>query len=144
MNRHCFGSKYSAVYLGDKIKRPPIIKIFILHIIVSLVICSVFWLINGRVAAYSSLIGGVLFAVPQLYFGFKAFLYMGARSIHMVLQNFYRGESTKMLLIAIGFGGVFHYVSPLDHLALLFTFVCILLLNGVSPALFEQSERKEP
>lgn len=114
-----------------------------LHVIASTVLAMGFCLLNGWVAGYSSLIGGLLFALPQLYFGFKAFLYIGARSIHKVIQNFYKGESSKLLLIILGFAATFIYVEPLDHLALFITFISIVLLNVFSPALFEPRVKHE-
>lgn len=103
--------------------------------IIVLVICGGFALISGRVAAYSSLIGGVLFTVPQLYFGFKAFLYSGARAIQNIVTSFYKGESTKILVIACGFAVVFNFVKPLDYFALYFTFISVLVVNCFTPYL---------
>jgi len=106
----------------------------------TLVICSVFALVNGRVAAYSSLIGGLLFAVPQLYFGVKAFLYSGARAIQNIVTSFYKGESTKIVFIAIGFALVFSFIKPLDYFALYLTFICVLIMNCFSPYLVALKE----
>jgi len=120
---------------GIQIKRPPIYRIFFMQVTACLSICIGFYVISGRVAAYSSLIGGGLFILPQLYFGFKAFLYSGARSVQKIVVNFYRGESTKILVIAVGFALVFSFIKPIDYFALYFTFVCVLVLNCFSPYL---------
>ena len=88
---------------------------------------------KGDVAAYSSLSGGMIFCVPQLYFGFKAFMVMGARSNHLIVQNFYKGESSKLVLIAVGFALAFQFIKPLDHFAIFFTFICVVVLNAVMP-----------
>jgi len=101
-------------------------------------ICLGFWLFEDKVAAYSSLVGGMIFTVPQLYFGLKAFMYMGARSGHLIVQNFYKGESSKMLLIALGFATTFKFLDPLNVFALFFTFVCALVSNVALPAVMKR------
>jgi len=121
--------------LSGRIKRPPVYRIFLVQTFVSISICAVFLVSSGRVAAYSALLGGLLFTVPQLYFGIKAFLYTGARSIHKITQSFYKGESAKILLIAVGFAVVFTTVKPLDYFALYFTFIVVLALNCLTPLL---------
>lgn len=84
----------------------------------------------------------MIFTVPQLYFGVKAFRYMGARSGHLVVQNFYKGESSKILLIAIGFAVAFKFLKPLDVFALFFTFVVSLVSNFALIAVMKQQPRK--
>ncbi|KZY47786.1 hypothetical protein A3732_24945, partial [Oleiphilus sp. HI0050] len=96
------------------------------------VICAGYYLVSGSVAAYSSLLGGVIFVIPQLYFGVKAFLYSGARSIQKIVINFYKGESTKLVIIALSFGLIFKFVEPLDYLALYSTFISVLVMNCFS------------
>lgn len=71
----------------------------------------------------------MIFTVPQLYFGIKAFRYMGARSSQLVVQNFYKGEFSKILLVAIGFAVAFKLIKPLDVFALFFTFSVCLVAN---------------
>lgn len=119
------------------INRPPIYKIFMVQMLLTLSIACVLLLISGYVAAYSSLIGGIIFALPQLYFGFKAFLYAGAHAIQNVVINFYKGESTKILIIAFSFALVFKFVKPVDYFALYSTFISVLILNCFSPYIFK-------
>jgi len=98
----------------------------------TLLICTGYYLVSGRVAAYSSLLGGIIFVIPQLYFGIKAFMYSGARSIQKIVVNFYKGESSKILIIAVGFVLVFKFVDPIDYFALYTTFISLLIFNGFS------------
>ncbi|KZY29272.1 MULTISPECIES: F0F1 ATP synthase subunit I [unclassified Oleiphilus] len=117
------------------INKPPIYKIFIAQMALTSVICAGYYLVSGSVAAYSSLLGGVIFVIPQLYFGVKAFLYSGARSIQKIVINFYKGESTKLVIIALSFGLIFKFVEPLDYLALYSTFISVLVMNCFSALL---------
>ena len=119
------------------VNRPPIYKIFIVQMLFTLSISLVLLLISGYVAAYSSLIGGTIFAIPQLYFGFKAFLYAGAHAVQNVVINFYKGESTKILIIAVSFALVFKFLKPVDYFALYSTFISVLILNCFSLYLFK-------
>ena len=119
------------------VNRPPIYKIFMVQMLFTMSISLVLLLISGYVAAYSSLIGGIIFALPQLYFGFKAFLYAGAHAIQNVVMNFYKGESTKILVIAVSFALVFKFLKPVDYFALYSTFISVLILNCFSPYLFK-------
>jgi len=119
------------------VNRPPIYKIFIVQMLLTVSFSLVLLIISGYVAAYSSLIGGIIFALPQLYFGFKAFLYAGAHAIQNVVINFYKGESTKILVIAVSFALVFKFIKPVDYFALYSTFIGVLILNCFSPYLFK-------
>jgi len=98
-----------------------------------------FYLFSGQLAALSALLGGLIFVLPQLYFALKAFRFMGATSIAKTLKNFYSGESTKLLLIAIGFALVFSFFKGVDVVALFSSFICLLVLNFLTPLLFKTS-----
>lgn len=124
--------------LKTRINKPPIIKIFLAQMALTLAICAAYYVMSGSVAAYSSLLGGVIFVLPQLYFGFKAFLYSGARSTQKIVVNFYKGESTKLITIAVGFALVFKFVDPLHYLALYSTFISVLVLNCFSALLVQR------
>lgn len=117
------------------IKRAPIFRIFAQQSVIVLIICSVFWATGGEVSAFSSLAGGLIFIFPQLYFGYKSYQDQGARSALKIVQNFYKGESGKIILIAMGFAVVFSLIKPLDYFALFFTFISVLLVNALTPML---------
>ena len=99
------------------------------------VVCIGAYFSSGVTAVYSAMLGGSLFAIPQLYFGYKAFQVQGARRVHQVVTNIYRGVSTKILVIACGFAVIFKFVQPL-HTGFLFgTFIVVLVVNACSPML---------
>jgi ATP synthase protein I len=98
----------------------------------TLLISAGYYLGSGEIAAYSSLLGGMIFVLPQLYFGVKAFMYSGARSIQKIVISFYKGESSKLVIIALSFGLIFKFVEPLDYFALYTTFICVLVMNCFS------------
>jgi len=108
--------------------------------VITLAISAGYYLASGGVAAYSSLLGGVIFVLPQLYFGIRAFLYSGARSLQKIVVNFYKGASTKLVIIALSFGLIFKFVEPIDYLALYSTFISVLVMNCFSALLADNAE----
>ncbi|MFV1872429.1 MAG: ATP synthase subunit I [Oleiphilus sp.] len=114
------------------IKRPPIVKIFCTQLAVTLLISAIYYLLNGRVAGLSAFLGGLVFILPQLYFGLKAFMYSGARAIDKIVISFYKGESTKILIIVIGFALIFSFIKPIDYFALYSSFITLLIVNCFS------------
>lgn len=114
------------------IKRPPIIKIFCTQLVISLLISAIYYFGKGKVAAISAFLGGIIFILPQLYFGLKAFMFSGARAIDKIVVSFYKGESTKIVFIVIGFALVFTFIKPVDYLALYSSFITVLIVNCFS------------
>ena len=110
------------------IARPPVHRIVLVQLSVSLVIAALF-LLRSPEAAYSSLAGGLICAIPNAYFAFKAFQYVGAQQIRHVLRAFYQGGMWKLVLTGIGFGLAFKFLQPIDYLALFSTFVLVQCIN---------------
>lgn len=96
---------------------------------VSLLLLAVFslWWINP-VIAYSVLIGGIVYIVPNMYFALYAFRYRGAQAARHVLLGFYRGEVGKFLLTGVGFAVSFTLVKPLSVVAFLGAY-CVLVIT---------------
>ena len=84
---------------------------------------------SGRpVTALSVVLGGALCALPNAYFGLRAFRDSGARAAQRVLENFYRGETGKFVLTLVGFAAVFVVVRPLDPAALFISYgLCVIV-----------------
>lgn len=118
--------------------RPPIFKIFCTQLAVTLLISAIYYFVNGRVAAYSAFLGGIIFVIPQFYFTLKAFMYAGARAVDKIVVSFYKGESAKILFIVIGFGLVFSFVRPVDYFALYSAFIALLVINCFSALIKNQ------
>jgi len=73
----------------------------------------------SKVAAYSALLGGLLFVLPNAYFTAYAFRYSGKDSVQLVVRAFYRGQLGKLVLAMVGFAVVLQLVRPLDVMALM-------------------------
>ena len=82
---------------------------------------------NG-VTAYSVLIGGFIFWIPNAYFTLYAFRHRGAQAALAVLQSMIRGEFGKFLLTATAFALAFVFVKPLSYPAV-FTAYLVMILS---------------
>lgn len=114
------------------ITRPPIIKIFCTQLAITLLISAIYYFAKGYVSGYSAFLGGAIFIAPQLYFGLKTFMYIGARAVDKIVVSFYKGESAKIIFIVIGFSLVFMFVQPIDYFALYSSFIVLLVVNCFS------------
>lgn len=69
----------------------------------------------SKVAAYSALLGGLLYILPNAYFTAYAFRYSGtdSESAAWVARAIYWAQTGKLALTVVGFAGVFIFVQPL-------------------------------
>ena len=111
------------------IKAPPIYKIIASQLIAVGFITTVGYTTLGWISAYSLLLGGMICAVPNAYFSFKAFRYRGARAAQKIVRAFYLGEAVKILLMGAGFALSFIYVEPLSSRALFAGFITVYLVG---------------
>jgi len=108
----------------QSIARPPVHRIALVQFGLCAIVALLF-LLRSHEAAVSALAGGLISAIPNAYFIYKAFMHSGARQIDNVLRAFYQGGMWKMLLTAIGFAAAFKLIQPLDLLALFSAFVAV-------------------
>lgn len=80
--------------------------------------------------AWSILLGGLIFLLPQAWFGWRAFRARGAVAARDVAQGFYRAEAGKFLLVSAGFALAFTVAGPVDAVWLIVAFAVMLLLNS--------------
>lgn len=119
------------------ISRPPVTRLVVTQLLLTGVMSLLFFA-KGISAAYSALLGGLIFTVPNAYFAYKAFTYSGARAARQIVKSFYMGESVKLILTAVLFTIVFVLVKPLDVLALFLTFFVLVMSNWLIPMVFGQ------
>lgn len=87
-------------------------------------------LIKGPVAAYSALIGGLLYLLPNLYFTWRVlFSKRPAETAQQVVMGVYAGEIGKMAFAVGLFSATFVLVNPLSPFSLFLTFI-LLQLSG--------------
>ena len=114
--------------MSQTIKRPPVYKITLMQLGMS-VFMALMFLLRSPEAALSALVGGLICAIPNAYFIHKVFKYSGAQQVGHVLRSFYQGVTWKLVLTAIGFAAAFTLINPLDFLALFSTFIVVQVTN---------------
>jgi len=119
------------------IARPPVTRLVVTQLLLTGVM-SLLFLAKDMSAAYSALLGGLIFTLPNAYFAFKAFTHSGARQAKLIVKSFYMGESVKLILTAVLFTVVFVLVKPLNVLALFLTFFVLVMSNWLIPMVFNQ------
>lgn len=123
------------------IPRPPVYKIVLLQLLLSLVVAAVAAL-AGSLAAISALLGGLICALPNAYFVWRAFRYQGARHAHKVVSALYQGEAWKFFLTALSFAALFRLGIELNYFALFAGFVTVQLGHLYSSAMTHLTLKK--
>lgn len=122
------------------LRRQPVFRVLRAQCLVAVITAVVIGLAFGIVAGYSSVLGGLICFVANLYFAAKAFRYTGARSAGAIVRSLWSGEMGKQILTAVLFALVFVGVRPLEPVAL-FAGYLLVLGTGASALLLM---RKNP
>ncbi|HSG02284.1 MAG TPA: ATP synthase subunit I [Marinobacterium sp.] len=103
-----------------------------------LALCCVLILFFDFVAAYSALLGGLLYLIPNAWHAWKHFNTPSAESPNRALAELYAGQIWKMALMASLFALIFVLVEPLSG----FSLFVVLLLMQVSHLVLQISAAK--
>ncbi len=85
-------------------------------------------LLHSVVAAYSALIGGILYLLPNAFFAWRV-LGRQTNTPRGVLADMYIGEIWKMVISIFCFAAVFILVQPVSPFPLFLTFILLQVLN---------------
>lgn len=86
----------------------------------------------GKVAAMSAVYGAVVSILPTRVFVGVLFQYQGARQAKRIVRSLYVGEGVKLLLTALLFGAVIHYLRPIWW-AFFVSFIVVHLSLCIAP-----------
>lgn len=104
-------------------------------------IFPILFLLVGRDAAISALIGGWIATLSNAYFGAQAFRYSGARAAQKMVQSFYRGEAGKFIITIVFILVVFEFVEVLQEkrnaLSLFVMFSSVHLVAWFAPMILK-------
>ncbi len=114
--------EFTRVMNQGSIKRPLVFRASLIQLILLIAVCCILWPVDN-VLSYSALLGGSLVVLPNVYFAFYAFRFMGSRQASIALHSIYRGEMGKFTLTLVGFALVFLLVKPLHSAALFGAFI---------------------
>ncbi len=83
----------------------------------------------GKVAALSTMLGALVYVLPNLYFTHYAFRFRGAERAMWIRQSFLWGEMGKLSLTAVGFALIFRFMEPVSLYFLFAAFVLMIVLQ---------------
>lgn len=86
-------------------------RLFRAQLIVVLAVSLIIWLVLGVHSAWSMVIGGLVSAVPNLYFARVLFRFHGAQQAKNIVNSFYKAEAMKLLLTFSLFAIIFKYLN---------------------------------
>ncbi len=122
------------------IKAPPVYKIISSQFVAVIMVAAGGFVVLDWIGAYSSLLGGLICAIPNAYFTIRAFRNRGATATRQIVKDFYIGEAVKILLICAGFTLVFTSVDPLNAAALFVGFVVVYLAGLIALIFIQQNK----
>lgn len=97
--------------------------------VLTLIIVLVLFAFTTVVSAYSALLGGLAYVIPNAWFVKRAFNDSGHVAPQTIANRFYLGEAGKLVLTAIIFALCFLMVDPLHVGALFLTYAVMLIVN---------------
>lgn len=106
----------------SNLKTPPVYRVIVAQLAMTIFIAVVSLLISGTVLAYSALLGGLISTLPNSYFALHAFRYQGARNAQNVVKGFIRGELGKIIITVMLFALSFTLITSLNEIALIIGF----------------------
>lgn len=106
----------------SNLKTPPVYRVIVAQLAMTIFIAVVSLLFSGTVLAYSAFLGGLISALPNSYFALHAFRYQGARNAQNVVKGFIRGELGKIIITVMLFALSFTLITSLNELALILGF----------------------
>lgn len=107
-----------------------------------IVLISLVWVTESRLAGYSAFVGGLIFVIPNAYFAHRMYRFEGARNVHLVVGNMFRAETVKLALTAVFFAAVFILMEPVHVPALLFTFAVMVVTGSFTRWLIRPQPRR--
>lgn len=103
-------------------------RIYLLQCGLAVLLAALF-LLSGWPSAYSALLGGVIYLLPNVVFTWQVFSGPQTGTAGQVVARLYRSEIGKMLMVALLFSATFILVHPLSPFPLFLTFI-ILQVSG--------------
>ena len=89
------------------------VRILLTQLVLSMALTLLFWGMDGNVAAYSALLGGLTCVVPNAFLALRLALPRRDQGAVALVRAAYIGELGKVALTVLMFGAVFLLVRPL-------------------------------
>lgn len=76
---------------------------------------------------HSAFFGGLIYFLPNIYFTLYAFRYQGPAYKELIVRSFYWGQSSKLMLVAMGFALVFRFYPAANTTAVFCAFFAMIV-----------------
>ena len=104
-------------------------KVLLAQFGLTLVLALVFWGTDGRVSAYSALLGGLTSVIPNAFLALRLAMPRRDPGGRGLLRAAYIGELGKLALTVLMFSVAFNMVRPLNAAALFTGFIAVYLVT---------------
>lgn len=98
-------------------------------LVICLIVALMLLILFSKTEAYSALLGGMAYIVPNYCFTRFAFRHSGEESAVLALRWFFIGEAIKLIATAIIIALCLMYIKPLHTFAFFAVFVLAMMIN---------------
>ncbi len=119
--------------LPARIKRTDIHKITWMQFLIVACLAAIGWGWD-RALALAIIYGSAIFIIPNAYFAWQSFRYMGAAQSKLVIQSFYKGQTAKFILTVVMFAALFAIVKPALVAIVFISYMLNVLFHAVVTA----------
>ena len=117
------------------INRTAAYKLLGIQLVISVIVALLLLLYSGVASAWSELMGGLIYVLPNAYFTRCAFRGNKQESPHLIVRWFYMGEAGKLVLTAVMFALCFVLVGSLDVKVLFTMYILMVIVNLIGLSL---------
>lgn len=110
-------------------------KLLGIEVAITATVVLLLLLLYTKLTAYSALLGGLAYIIPNIWFIRSAYGSNGQLSPQTILSRFYIGEAGKLVLTGIFFALSFWLVRDINITAMFLTFILMIIINLAGLAL---------
>ena len=114
-------------------------RLVYVQLIITVVITLLSYAFSGLVMAYSVILGGAVYILPNIYFVRSALKSVGSETPQSILSRFYFGEGQKFLLAMAMFALCFALIKPLHVVSFFAAYILIMIINLAGLAISSKS-----
>ncbi|OGT65569.1 MAG: hypothetical protein A3I13_02980 [Gammaproteobacteria bacterium RIFCSPLOWO2_02_FULL_47_50] len=104
-------------------------KLVGIQFVVTILVALLIFILFTTVSAYSVLLGGLAYMLPNAYFVRFAFRGSEPQTPHMILRWLYIGEAGKLVLTGVIFAICFALIKPINVIALFMMYIFMIFVN---------------
>jgi ATP synthase protein I len=117
-------------------------KLLGIQLVISVGVALLLLVYSGRESAWSALMGGLIFILPNAYFTRSAFRGNERESPGFIVRWFFIGEAGKLVLTAVMFALCFVWMEFLQ-VKILFTMYIVMIIINMAGLSLSRNDRQE-